>query len=50
MKRESGAHSTDSNATNSWKEINLREERRVERKRIGRTVKDWQMLSFELIY
>ena len=34
MKRESGAHSTDSNATNSWKEIKL-EGRATERKRIG---------------
>lgn len=34
MKRESGAHSTDSNATNSGKEIKLRGERRAERWRI----------------
>ncbi len=32
MKRESGAHSTDSNATNSGREISLIEERR----RIGK--------------
>ncbi len=41
MKRESGAHSTDSNATNSGKEINLVKERWRVRRRISRTLKDW---------
>lgn len=40
MKRESGAHSSDSDMTNSGKEINLREERRVEGRKILKTVKD----------
>lgn len=41
MKRESGAHSTDSNATNSGKEINLMGKRMAERRKTGKIVKYW---------
>lgn len=40
MKRESRAHGSDSDATNSGEEINMREERKVEGRKILKTVKD----------